>query len=102
MGEWLATNWFQVLTLLGIVFSWAVHYGISTARWKSMSDKVDEMEVTLNNMQSSFQVHTANSEIHISGTLLKLFDERSDFIKQQFSETRADIQRIEEKINLGK
>ncbi len=95
MAEWLIQNWFQLFTLFGIVISWAVHYGISKARWESMSERVSEMEKMLNDMDKSFQVHTANSDIHVSHVLLKLFDERFDFIKQQTAETRNDIQRVE-------
>jgi len=95
MAEWLANNWFQVLTLLGIVVSWAVHYGISSARWKGVGDKVDEMEKTLDQMDKTFQMHCNNGDIHVSHTLLKLFDERADFIKQQFADMRNDVQRIE-------
>lgn len=93
--EWLAANWFQLITLLGVILSWAVHYGISTARQAAMSEKFEEMEEKLDAMDKTFQVHTTNSDIHVSHTLLKLFDERSDFIKQQFADMRNDVQRIE-------
>ncbi len=93
--EWFGQNWFQILTAIGVVVSWAVHYGISAARWTAIKEKVNEMEDTLDGVQSSINVHTANSEIHVSHTLLKLFDERSDYIKQQFTDTRNDIQRLE-------
>lgn len=95
MSEWLTTNWFQAVTLIGIVIGWAVHYGISQARWNTVSDKVDEMEDTLDGVQESINIHTSNTEIHVSSTLLQLFDERSDYVKQQFTDTRNDIQRIE-------
>ena len=98
MSEWLSVNWFQVLTLLGIAFSWAVHYGISTAKWKAMADKVDEIEATLEAIQTKFDLHTQNGLIHVSPTLLQLFDERSDYVKQQFADTRNDISRIENMI----
>lgn len=97
--EWFSQNWFQVLTLMGIVLSWAVHYGISTQKWASMAKKVDLIENTLNEVQKSFSLHTNNSEIHVSVTLLQLLNERSDYIKQQFADTRADIQRIEALLN---
>src|SRR5438477_13081489 len=100
MGEWLSQNWFQVVTLAGVVLSWAVHYGISHARWDAMSKKVDEIEKQLVEMDKSFQVHTNNSDIHVSPTLLQLFNERAKYIelqfldtRQQFADTRADIQR---------
>lgn len=93
--EWLGSNWFQLVTLLGVIVSWAVHYGISTARWAAMSSKVDELEKTLDGVEKTFQLHCNNSEIHVSHTLLRLFDERSDFIKQQFADMRNDVQRIE-------
>lgn len=100
--EWLSQNWFQLFTLLGVIVSWAVHYGISKARWEAMSIKVGELEKTLTDMDKNFSVHTTNSDIHVSPTLLKLFDERFDFIKLQAHETRADIQRVEELLRTGK
>ena len=100
--EWLSTNWFQLITLLGVILSWAVHYGISAARWAAMSKQVDEMESNIDSMDKRFQVHTTNSEIHVSHTLLKLFDERSEYIKSQFAEMRNDVQRIENLLTVSK
>lgn len=92
--EWLSLNWFQLITLLSVVLSWAVHYGISMARWTAMSDKVDDMEEKLDVMDKVFQVHITNSEMHVTPTFRQLCSERHEYTKKQFDDTRSDIQQI--------
>lgn len=97
--------------------SWGVHYGISTQKWQSLRDEfkefktsvtseMDKFKIQLTNVEKSLSdkmsdiehglaMHTTNSDIHVNPTLLQLFNERSDYIKQQFSDTRNDIQRLE-------
>ncbi|MBV9217353.1 MAG: hypothetical protein JO053_14385 [Acidobacteria bacterium] len=114
MSEWLAANW---VTIVLLAASGGLHWGIATQKWQSLRDEfhefkdailvrltkaeskfeegMAEMEDKIDEVQRSFSIHTANSEIHVSPTLLELFKERHDFNKQQFTEMRNDVQRIE-------
>lgn len=111
--EWLGQNWFQLFAVASMLLSWAVHYGISTQKWKATEKRVNSLEVKLqqcvtdierkiDGIQASFAIHTTNSEVHVSPTLLQLFHERSEFMKLQLTETRSDIQRIEGLLTAGK
>lgn len=113
MTEWLAQNWFQLFAVVSMLLSWAVHYGISTQKWKATDVRVgtletelkkcvDDIEKKIDGLQASFAIHTTNSEVHVSPTLLQLFHERSEFMKLQLHETRSDIQRIEGLLTAGK
>lgn len=95
MNEWLAANWFQVLTCVGIFGGWLIHYGVSKANRDAMSKKVGDLEDKFVGMDQRMTLHTTDSGIHVNQTLLQLFKERADYSKQQFADVRKDIERIE-------
>src|SRR5712675_2198892 len=113
MNDFLAANWFSIFTVLCVVVSSAVHYGISKQRntqtiatvkelkqtvasevrklEKNIEDKVEEMSVGIRANASALLLHTGNIDIHVSSILLELLKTRHDFVVQQMADTRSDI-----------
>lgn len=60
-----------------------------------LGERFEDLEEKVDTDIANFQSHTANGDIHVNSLMMKLFDERFDFIKQQQVDTRNDIQRIE-------
>lgn len=95
MSEWLAQNWFQLLTAFGILISWAVHYGISTTKWNAMAENLAELESKVDSISRDIHQHRTDSEMHVTPTLRRLLDERHEYTRLELSETRKTVQRIE-------
>lgn len=120
MNEFLATNWFSIFTVLCLIGSSGVHYGISKQRNKQTADAVEELEKAMTTAvqkieaniehevreitlgikanEAAIRAHTGNTDIHVSSILLELLKTRHEFVAQQLSDTRNDIGRIEQQI----
>jgi len=123
MNEFLANNWFSIFTVVCLIGSSGVHYGISKQRNKQTGDAVERLEASMTtevqklelHLEHKFeevsaavrlnaatlQAHTSNADIHVSSILLELLKTRHEFVTQQLSDTRADIGRIEQQLQKG-
>lgn len=93
--EWFSANWFQILTLLGVIVTQAVSHGVARAERHRMADDLGKLRQDVDAIAHDFQIHATNPDVHVNHILLKLFDERFDAIKTEQADTRIDVQRIE-------
>ncbi len=93
--EWLSANWFSILTLVGVLGGWLIHYGTSKQRNGQVIKDVGEIKTTLDAVCEQFNAHALNADVHVNHLLLKLFDERFATISANVGDARTDIQRIE-------
>jgi hypothetical protein len=102
MAEFLSQNWFHFVTIAVLIGGWLVRSGAEKQRNTQLieelgkvSNRIDDLENTMDTAEKAFHAHAGNADIHVNAMLLRLFDERFDFMKQQQLDTRHDIQRIE-------
>jgi hypothetical protein len=93
--EWLLANLFSILTLVGVVGGWLIHYGTSRQRNGQVIKEVGEIKTKLDTVCEQFNAHALNADVHVNHLLLKLFDERFATISANVGDARTDIQRIE-------
>lgn len=93
--EFLQANWFSVLTLIGVIGGWLIHYGTSKQRNGQLIEEVGEIKEKLDQVCEQFNAHALNADVHVNHLLLKLFDERFATISANVGDARTDIQRIE-------
>lgn len=100
--DFLSQHWFQIITLVILGGGWLVQHGASKQRNTTvveeigkLTKKVGDLEEKVDADIKNFQAHVANPDIHVNSIMMKLFDERFDFIKQQQADTRTDISRLE-------
>lgn len=119
-NEFLANNWFSIFTVFCLVGTSCVNYGISKQRIIQTKESVEELKQEMRsdaeqlerNIEHKFNemtigikanadalvAHTANADIHVSSILLELLKTRHEFVAQQLSDARNDIQRIEQQL----
>lgn len=97
--EFLQLNWFSIVMLAIIAIERAVSHGVAKAKLSEISNKVDELEDTITAAISKFAVHMADSNIHITPTLIDLLKERNDYSKKELTDIRRDIRRVEDILN---
>jgi hypothetical protein len=97
--EFLQSNWFSIVMLAIIAIERAVSHGVAKAKVAEIVKKVDEMEETIDSAITRLSVHMADSNIHITPTLIELFKERNDYSKKEMTDIRRDIRRCEDLLN---
>jgi hypothetical protein len=97
--EFLQANWFSLIMLLIIGIERAVSHGVAKQKAAEIIKKVGEMEAAVDGAVMRLAEHASDSDLHITPTLLELFKERNDYVKNELGNTRADVQRIEQMLN---
>jgi hypothetical protein len=104
--DFLQGNWFSLLCVAVYVVAELIKRGRKDQKAAGVSKKVDELAVSfvksMDTLSASFAAHerkfndhVANSDIHVTDMLLELLKERHDYNKNEFANTRTDIQRVE-------
>jgi hypothetical protein len=104
--EFLQGNWFSILAVAAYVVTELVKRGKKDQKMDGVSEKLDtfvkDVMTSVQSLATSFAAHerrfnehVANSDIHVTEMLLELLKERHDYNKNEFSNTRTDIQRVE-------
>jgi hypothetical protein len=111
--EFLQGNWFSILVIGAYVIERVVTWakkdaqaeslakkvedsdGKMTAAVKAIDVKMDEYLEAMSEHIKAFNLHVADTDMHITPMLIELLKERHDYSKNEFANTRTDIQRVE-------
>src|SRR5689334_21578571 len=104
--EFLQGNWFSILLVAVYVAERLITWAKQGERMEQMikkvtdvEEKIDEAARTFGEHVDSFNQHVSDSSIHVTDMFQQLLHERNEYMKQQFAETRSDVQRIETLLN---
>lgn len=119
--DFLQGNWFSLLTVISVGVGYLWRRGKRDGKMDEViskvdgfekvieskikqsadgvSNKIDQVTMALASHERKFNDHVANKDIHVTDMLLELLKERHDYNKNEFANTRTDIQRVESLIN---
>ena len=97
--EFLANNWWHLLSLLAVVVTVAKAYGKLIARFEAMEINVNESQkehaADYEKVKASLENHLMDDNRHISPHFTRMIDERHANMEKNISDIRSTAQRIE-------
>jgi hypothetical protein len=93
--EFLQGNWFSLLLVAAYIGERIITWAKRDAKFDRVIEKMAEADIKMERAIKTIDSHIADPNVHVNAILLKLFDERFDYMKKEQNDTRTDIQRIE-------
>lgn len=97
--EFLANNWWHLLSLLAVVVTVAKAYGKLIARFEAMETNLNEFQKKhtsdFDKVKGDVEEHLMDENRHISSHFVRMIDERHNNMEKNISDIRSTAQRIE-------
>lgn len=97
--EFLANNWWHLLSLLAVVVTVAKAYGKLIARFEAMETNVNEFQkkhaADFDKVKETVEEHLMDDNRHMSPHFIRMIDERHANMETNIGDIRSTTQRIE-------
>lgn len=95
MEQWLAQNWFSVLTLIIMALGFVYDIGKRNQKMKTWEESLAETRAAVAETSNLLTKHIEEPDLHVTGSFITMCNERHNSILKDVAETKAGVHRIE-------